>query len=304
MRFVWSLFALSFFVPQGFTADEPTFTRKEDVIYGRKYGTALTLDVFTPKKGANGAGVVFVVSGGWYSDHGSINAGFLKEFLARGYTIFAVVHGSQPKFTILEVLEDMHRSVRFIRHNAKEYGVDPERLGISGGSAGGHLSLMIGTTGKEGNPKAKDPVDQESSKVAAVACFYPPTDFLNYGEKDKEALGNGLLSGLKPPFDFMEMSQTTKRFERITDPDKLKAIGKQISPIYHITDKTPPTFIMHGDKDISVPYQQATSMIEKLKEAKVPCALETKKDAAHGWPGLDKDIRFFADWFDQYLVKK
>ena len=65
-----------------------------------------------------------------------------------------MVHGSQPKFTILEILDDMHRAVRFIRHHAAEYGVDPERLGITGASAGGHLSLMQGTAGDKGKPDA------------------------------------------------------------------------------------------------------------------------------------------------------
>src|SRR5262245_27222968 len=118
-------------------ADEP-YTRVEDVIYGRKFGTALTLDVFTPKETANGAGIIWVVSGGWFSSHDFVNAGFISEYLKRGYTVFAVVHGSQPKFTIPEVLEDMHRSVRFIRSRAEHYKIDPNRIGITGASAGGH----------------------------------------------------------------------------------------------------------------------------------------------------------------------
>src|SRR5262249_23300909 len=119
-------------------AQDPNFTRKEDVIYGRKWGTALTLDVFTPKEKANGKGVVYCVSGGWYSAHEGINPVYLQPFLDRGYVVFAVVHGSQPKYTIPEVLDDMHRAVRFIRSHSKEYQVDPEKLGITGGSAGGH----------------------------------------------------------------------------------------------------------------------------------------------------------------------
>ena len=126
-------------INSGVVADEPAFTRKEDVIYGRKYGTALTMDVFTPKENANGAAIVFCVSGGWFSSHEAINPGFINEFLGRGYTVFAVVHGSQPKFTIPEVITDMHRAVRFIRSHAKDYNIDPDRIGITGGSAGGHL---------------------------------------------------------------------------------------------------------------------------------------------------------------------
>src|SRR5689334_20582987 len=91
--------------------------RTEDVIYGRKHGVALTLDVFQPDQ-PNGCAVIWMVSGGWYSTHQSINPRTYQVFLDRGYTVFAVVHGSQPKFTIPEVTADVHRAVRFIRQHA------------------------------------------------------------------------------------------------------------------------------------------------------------------------------------------
>jgi acetyl esterase/lipase len=102
----------------------PDYKRSEDIIYGRKFGTALTLDVFQPAK-PNGAGLVLIVSGGFFSSHEAINVGFCRVFLERGYTVFAVVHGSQPKFIIPEIEQDLHRAVRFIRHNAATYSVDP-----------------------------------------------------------------------------------------------------------------------------------------------------------------------------------
>jgi acetyl esterase/lipase len=285
-------------------ADDAPYTRTEDVIYGRKYGTALTMDVFTPKKDANGVGVIWVVSGGWFSAHEAINPAFIAELLRRGYTVFAVVHGSQPKYTIPEVLDDMNRSVRFIRHHARDYHIDPDRLGITGGSAGGHLSLMQGVSGAPGDPKAKDPVDRESSRVQAVACFFPPTDFLNYGEKGNIALGRGTLTAFKAPFDFHELDPKTHAFVAITDEDRVLEIGKKISPIYHVSADTPPTLIIHGDADKLVPIQQAQTFIDKLKEAGVPAELVVKPGAAHGWPDLIKDVSTIADWFDKYLAKK
>src|SRR5207244_4472254 len=102
----------------------------------------------------------------------------------------------------------------------------PDRIGITGGSAGGHLSLMMGTSGNAGNPKAKDAVDRASSRVQAVACFYPPTDFLNYGEKGKIALGRGTLSNFKAPFDFHELDKKAGRFVPITDEERILAIGR------------------------------------------------------------------------------
>jgi acetyl esterase/lipase len=290
--------------PSGLRAEDAAFARTEDVIYGRKFGTALTMDVFAPKQNANGAAIVFVVSGGWFSAHEAINVGFVREFLNRGYTVFAVVHGSQPKFTIPEVLLDMHRAVRFIRSRAGEYKIDPERVGIYGGSAGGHLSLMQGTAGDKGNPEAKDPVDQQSSRVQAVACFFPPTDFLNYGKPGENALGRGVLAAFRAPFDFRELDPKINSFVLIEDETKRSEIGKQISPVYHVSADDAPTLIIHGDADLLVPIQQAELIVGKLKEAGVPAELVVKAGEKHGWPDLGKDLSKFADWFDKYLAKK
>ncbi len=276
------------------------FTRKEDVIYGRKYGLAMTMDIFTPKEKANGRGLIYCVSGGWFSAKQNTPVALIRPMLDRGYTVFAVVHGSQPKFTIPEVLEDMHRAVRFIKVHAKEYGVDPEKLGIAGGSAGGHLSLMQGNAFLPGNPKATDPVEKESSRVAAVACFFPPTDFLNYGEEGKVALGGGTLKNFRPPFDFWERDKETNGLVVIADEERRKAIGKTISPIYFVKKESAPALIIHGDADKLVPIQQAELIIAKYREKGVPCELVVKKGAAHGWAGIEKDITILADWFDKY----
>jgi acetyl esterase/lipase len=288
-------------------ADGPAFTRREDVVYGRKYGTALTMDVFTPKAGANGAAAILVVSGGWFSAHEAIGGAapvFIAPLVQRGYTVFAVVHGSQPKFTIPEIIRDMNRAVRFIRHHAKDYAIDPQRIGIYGGSAGGHLSLMQGLAGDKGDPKARDPVERESSRVQAVACFFPPTDFLNYGREGEIALGRGVLSGFKAPFDFHELDKKTNAFVPVTDEAKILEIGRQISPINHVSADDPPTLIIHGDADKLVPIQQAEVLVKKLKEASVEAKLVTKPGAGHGWADIGKDTALIADWFDAHLKKK
>ena len=282
---------------------QPAFKHTKDVIYGRKHGTVLTMDVFAPTKNANGAGIIWCVSGGWFSSHAAINAGFPAPFVERGYTVFAVVHGSQPKYTIPEILEDMHRATRFIRSSAKQYGIDPDRLGITGGSAGGHLSLMQGTAGDLGDPKATDPIDRMSSRVQAVACFYPPTDFLNYGKPGEDALGRGILKGFKAPFMFRDFDKETKAYVLVTDEEKFKAIGRTISPINHVTPDDPPTLIIHGDADKLVPIQQAEIMIAKLKHVGVPAELVVRKGAAHGGPAFQNDRALFANWFDRHLKK-
>jgi acetyl esterase/lipase len=274
--------------------------RIRDVIYGRKFGMALTMDVFQPVK-PNGAGVIYVVSGGWFSSAAAISPLMTAGLADRGYTVFAVVHGSQPKFTIPEIAEDLHRAVRFIRSNAADYQVDGNRLGIMGVSAGGHLSLLMGTAGGPGDPKAVDAVDRESSKVQAVACFCPPTDFLNYGGKEM------INRSFQPPYtaatDYHEFNAKKALYVPITDEKTLREISRKVSPISHVSATSAPTLIFHGDKDSLVPLQQSESMVAKLKEAGVNAKLVVREGADHVWPTMVFDFIQCADWFDKYLAK-
>ncbi len=290
--------------PNAARADgQPEFTRIPDVIYGKKYGMALTMDVFTPTKDVNGAGVIAVISGGFFSRPEMIQPAFYSELLKRGYTVFAVLHGSQPKYTIPEIIPDLNRAVRFIRFHAKDYRIDPQRIGIIGASAGGHLSLMQGTAGDKGDVQASDPVEQTSSRVQGVACFFPATDFMNFGGIGREHYGDVVGLPFRPALDYHELDKKQNRFVRVTDTEKLRAISRRVSPITHVTAETPPTLIIHGDKASLVPIQQAHVMMAKLKEMGVTATLIVKEGAGHGWPGIDKDVSLLADWFDKYLRK-
>ena len=120
----------------------PPYHRSHDVVYGRKAGLALTMEVFTPENESNGLAVIAVASSGFVSGPEMVQPLCYHEFLRRGYTVFAVMHGSQPLFTIPEIIDDIQRAVRFVRYNARSYGIDPRRIGILGASSGGHLSLM------------------------------------------------------------------------------------------------------------------------------------------------------------------
>jgi acetyl esterase/lipase len=163
---------------------------------------------------------------------------------------------------------------------------------------------MQGTAGDMGKPDARDPIDRASSRVQAVACFFPPTDFLNYGKSGEVALGRGVLKGFRAPFDFRELDRSINAFVTVTDEEKILEIGKQISPVYHVTADDPPSLIIHGDADALVPIQQAEILLEKFKQAGVPAELVVKKGASHGWANMDKDIVTLADWFDKHLKKQ
>ncbi len=284
----------------GLAQAKPEFSRTEDVIYGRKFGTALTLDVFRPAT-PNGYGLVFPVDGGWVSNHDPAGPGLpavypdaYKAFLGRGYTVFAVVLSSQPMFTIPDIIQDLHRAVRFIRHNAAKYGVNRDRLGIMGISSGAHLALMIATQGAKGRADAKDPVDREGSAVQAVACFFPPTDFLNWGAPGVDGVGLGSMAPLQAAFGPRSYTEEGRQ-----------SLGKEISPIYFLTSHLPPTLIIHGDADVIVPVQQAESFVKRAQEVGAPSVrLIVRKGKGHGWEGFwdsQENVGLFIDWFDRYL---
>jgi acetyl esterase/lipase len=280
------------------TQNRDSVKRTMDVIYGRKAGMVLTLDVFEPPH-KNGAGVIFLVSGGWASSHDDLSMVHVTPenysvYLDRGYTVFAVVHGSMPRFNVPDIVLDVQRAVRFIRHNAAHYGVDPNRLGVLGSSSGGHLALMIATQGGPGPAISTDPIDHESSAVQAVACFFPPTDFLNWGAPGVDGVGRGPLSPLFAAFGSLSDTDLGRQI-----------VGKMISPIYFVTSSLPPTLIIHGDADLVVPLEQSQRFAAKAREVGAPpVKLIIRKGKGHGWGDFWKsqeDVDAFADWFDQYL---
>lgn len=289
-------------------------TRKSDVVYGRKHGMALTMDVLTPKENANGVGIIWAAAGGWYSAHQMVTGEGANSPIAplvrRGYTVFGVVMGSQPKFTIPELVDDLNRATRYIRANAAEYKIDPDRIGVTGGSAGGHLSLMLATAGQPGNPEAKDPIDKMSSRVQATAVFFPPTDFLNYGKEGENAVGRGVLKDFRAPFDFHKLVKSNEglfggqTFERITDEDEILKIAKDISPLNHVSADDPPALIIHGDADLLVPIQQAEIFKTKMQDVGATAEIIVRPGAAHSWETLGDDWSLIADWFDKHLLKK
>jgi acetyl esterase/lipase len=281
-----------FFITNFLWAQDVKFSRTEDVIYGRKDGMALTMDVFQPEN-PDGIGVILLVSGGWNSKHDKIDTEWIeriKKLLCYNETVFAVVHSSMPKYKILDIQKDIERAVRFVRFNAAKWKIDPERLGIVGHSSGGHLSLLHATTAKDGDANAKDPVDKVSSKVQAVACFYPPTDFLFFGAKGINALSNPKFQKFLPAF-----------VNNADDTTGLVKIAEEVSPIKYVTSSMPPTLIISGTGDQLVPFMQSQIFIDKLNELKIPCRLEVREGKDHGWKGIEEDYKFVAEWFEQYL---
>ncbi|MFO0810446.1 MAG: alpha/beta hydrolase [Gemmataceae bacterium] len=259
-----------------------------DVVYGHKDGMALTYDVIKPAK-PNGAAVLWVQSGGWYSrwlDPKALEVA-AKPYLDGNYTVVIVRHGSAPKYAVPDAVADVRRCVRAVRLKAKEFGIDPERLGIFGGSAGGHLSLMVGTTGDEGDPKAKDEVLRTPCRVAAVVAIFPPTDLRGWTDNPPDEIKKH--ADLKPPLTFDAK------------------LTPEVSPLLKVTAKTAPTLLVHGDKDVLVPIEHSRNIMTAFEAAKVPSRLVTIEGAGHGFsPKQNQEtvVPAMMAWWDKYLGSK
>jgi acetyl esterase/lipase len=267
----------------------PSLTSVQRVTYGQRHGHELAYDVVRPEN-PNGLGVALMVSGSWKSGTNSFRPWMTAPLLRRGYTILAVYHVSQPEATVAEIFEDVSRAIRHIRHHAQEHGIDPKRLGVTGGSAGGHLSLLLATRGGPGLAQTADPIDRESCAVQAVAIFYPVTDLLNLGNSTENLHDGG------PPKSFVKAFRP--------QPNGLTNwvdIGKPLSPIFHLHPGVAPTLIYHGDADTLVPLDQSQRYQSRAREIGSTVELVVHPGGKHGWLTMLWDIHHFADWFDRHL---
>jgi acetyl esterase/lipase len=279
---------------------------QEEHIYGRKDGMALTLIRIQPKVKPNGKAILFVASGGWISGYNGIEANtyLTDQFLVKGYAVFHIVHGSGPRYAIPDNTNDMKRAVRFIRYNAPRFGIDPDKIGITGGSAGGHLSLMIAMSDEAVQPNSTDPVERVSARVQAAAVLYPPTDLLNWGGPGFNMVNARELvkaRGSYGAIDFRVWNDKYRIYEEVTDTTARSKIGRDISPIYLISKDDPPVFIIHGDADATVPLQQSKSFVARLNEEGVKNKFIIKKGGRHLPDDMLPEYNEFVNWFDEHL---
>jgi acetyl esterase/lipase len=303
-------------------ADIPPHTCTRDVVYGRKVGLALTMDVFQPKNRANGAAILSLRSGDYMSGEQPFSAEAAAEFLDRGFTVFAVCHGSTPAFPVDEIASDIHRAVRYVRRHAKDYGIDPGRLAIFGVSSGGHLAAHVGVSGGAGPPFPRpdfsgvgryDPIEvEETSKVAAFVSVCGLSDLVNYEAEGKSILEFRLppeirkkaaIDHVTAPFEFRDYHRNTNSFFRVTNPAEIKRRLQELSPLSLVSANSAPGLLIHGDRDENVPVRQAEALAGRLRAAGVPVELVIRKGVGHGVYRWREDNKMVADWLDKQLTQ-
>jgi acetyl esterase/lipase len=281
------------------------YSRQSDVIYGHKFGMALTMEVFAPAE-PNGLGVLWVVSSsGKSSREQTLQPSFERRIfplLKHGYTVLAVIHRSSPVFQLQDYEQDVRRAVRSVRHRATEFGIDARRLGIGGSSAGGLIALMIAMRGEDGKPASRDAVERVSSRVQAVGCFFSPTDLVNFGDASENIVDLLRQRGtVDPSFQFYDVDQETGARTPVTDREHVLRMLTELSPVTHVTADDPPTILVHGDADKAIPLQQSRRLIDRLNKVNVAARLVVREGMGHAWSGWESDSALIAEWFDAHL---
>jgi acetyl esterase/lipase len=259
---------------------------EEGIVYGTGGEEELTLNVARPAEAEGVLPCVVVIHGGaWRAGDKAAHNDQIKEFARRGYVSATVGYRFCPKYPFPAQVEDVQCAVRFLRAHAKEYRIDPERIGAVGFSAGAHLSMMLGVLDDEDGLEGQGGWADQSSKVRAVVSFFGPTD---------------LLAG-----DFGEASRGfLKDFIGGTPAEKADA-HRRASPVTYVNEGDAAMLLFQGTKDPLVPHTQAYAMVEALTAAGVPGGVELLLGAGHGWGGSDRErtMRETFEFFDEQLKK-
>lgn len=272
-------------------------TLEENITYGKGGDSELKLDLARPDGDGPFPAIVFIHGGGWYQGSRQAYRGQIMEAAKRGYVATTISYRlmkfdeekketttAKPIFPAQ--IHDAKASIRWMRANAKKYHVDPDRIGVTGGSAGGHLSLLVGLTDAQSDLEGDGGNPDQSSRVQAVVNVFGPTDMA-------ACHGTSVVAWIFRLF----MGGT---------PDETDETYKAASPITYVSKDDPPVLTLHGDRDTLVPIAQATTLDEKMKAAGASHTLMIFQGQGHGFGGeyAQKSMTATWDFFDQHLKPK
>jgi acetyl esterase/lipase len=173
------------------------------------------------------------------------------------------------------MVKHLKQGIKWVKEHSKDYGVDPQRLGITGASAGGHLATLTVVTA--------EPAEQ----VKAAGIFFPPANFLKWDD-------------VPPPYERIGRLLFTGGIEGKTEEEITEA-ARKLSPVFNVKPGLPPFLIFHGDADPLVPLQQSRALVGALTKEGNSAELIVKPGGAHPWPTIAEEVAKMADWFDKNL---
>lgn len=269
---------------------------EKDIPYVPGGDEAQRLDLYLPEQAADSPLplIVCIHGGGW---RGGSKAWCPMLYMAgRGYAVASVEYRFSQKAVFPAQIQDCQAAIRWLRANSKKYNFDPDRIGVIGGSAGGHLVALLGTAGGK---KAFAPIggnEEQSDRVQAVCDYYGPTDFntvMQQAADDKNVKNIFKFNTPSDPYSGLIGADLG------SDKQKTDAV----SPMHYVSEDNPPILILHGTHDALVPYAQSTEFAAALKEKGVAVLLQTLPGSGHGGPAFGKPAlaALITNFFDKHL---
>lgn len=275
-------------VPAGATPSTPApvYTFERDVIYGQAAGKPLLLNLARPTAaGGPRACIVIIHGGAWREGNRSLHDSLAKGLAEKGFVAATISYRFCPEFHFPAQIEDAKAAVRFLRAHAKDYGIDPDRIGSIGFSAGAHLAMLLGTMDPSDGMEGEGGNAEQPSKVQAVVSFFGPTDMTAADiPENVRPLGRDLIGAT--------LAEDPEAFRRA-------------SPLTYVNAGDAAMLLFQGTQDGLVPWSQATAMAEALTQAGVQGRVELVLGAGHGWGGaeLDRTLQTAAVFFQRVLEK-
>jgi acetyl esterase/lipase len=260
---------------------------------------ALTLDLYLPKKSSKDTVntfpvIVFIHGGGWYEGDKKVCPG--KLVAQQGYIMACISYRFSSEALFPAQIHDVKNAVRWLRKNAEKYQINPNKVAVWGYSAGGHLSILLGTS--SGIPELEGETSEISSKIQAVCNWYGPTDFSQVPPAFTEDITPELVKD-KSYRKRRWFLYTLATHRLIGSPvSKKPKLTQLANPINYIDSSDPPVLIMHGEKDNVVPIRQSEILHDALKKKGVSVTFSRPQDRGHNFEGKN------GEFYDPQLIKE
>ena len=271
---------------RGLSAEPAEIVFESGIEYANPDDEHLQLNLARPKDGVGPFPAVLCIHGGGF--RAGKREGYdalCKKLAARGYVAATATYRLAPKHPFPAAVHDVKAAVRWLRANAHRYQIDPDRIGVTGGSAGGHLAQFLGVTAGVQQFEGTGGNAGISSAVRCVVNVYGPSDFTkSYGKSVDAAQVLPLFLG--------------------GDLEQARHTHILASPLYWVTPQAAPTLCIHGSEDKYVAHEQAVWMVERLKAADVEAELLTLPGAGHGFKGADQETadKALFEFLDRHLL--